>query len=139
MIPSTIAIFLVGQRITVCKAVVDHDQERIKAGGRGEISDEITRQLLEWTGGGGADGVKGRYCGVRVGLGLLAISAAFDIFSDELSEARPPIVSHHELAGFEISRVAGRGVIVASGHNILVKGPGGWDVYPPWVGKEFIT
>ena len=29
------------------KAMVDHDQERIKAGGKGKISDEIIGNLLE--------------------------------------------------------------------------------------------
>ena len=91
----------------LCKAVVDHDQERIKARGGGKIRDEIAGQLLEWTGGGGVDGVKGRYRGVRVGLGLLTISAFFDILLYELGKARPPIVSCHKLAGFEESWVAG--------------------------------
>ena len=91
----------------LCKAMVDHDQERIKARGGGKIRDEIARQLLEWTGGGGTDGVKGRYRGVRVGLGLLTISASFDVLSYELGEARPPIVNCQELAGFEESWVAG--------------------------------
>ena len=80
----------------LCKAVVDHNQERIKARGGGKICDEITGQLLEWMGGGGVDGVKG-YHGVRVDLGLLTISASFDVLSYKLDEARPPIVSCHEL------------------------------------------
>ena len=91
----------------LCKAVVDHDQERIKARGGGKIRDEIAGQLLEWTGGGGADGIKGRYRGVHVGLGLLTISASFNILSYELGKAGPPIVSCHKLADFEESWVAG--------------------------------
>ena len=34
----------------LCKAMVDHDQQRIMAGGWGEISDEVNRKLLEWKG-----------------------------------------------------------------------------------------
>jgi hypothetical protein len=68
----------------LCKAVVDHDQEGIKAGRGREIGDEIAGELLEWSRRGGSDGGKGGYGGVRVCLGLLAISAAFDLFSDVL-------------------------------------------------------
>ena len=32
----------------LCKAMIDHDQERVKARGGGEVSDEVTRDLLEW-------------------------------------------------------------------------------------------
>ena len=32
----------------LCKAMVDHDQQRIMAGGWGEISDEVNRKLSEW-------------------------------------------------------------------------------------------
>ena len=42
-----------------------------------------------------------------IGLGLLTISASFDVFSYELGEARPPVVGCHKLAGFKVPRVAG--------------------------------
>ena len=38
------------------KAMVDHDQERIKVGGDREIGDEITGNLLEGVGGDGFNG-----------------------------------------------------------------------------------
>ena len=38
------------------KAMVDHDQERIEAGGDGKIHDEIARDLLEGAGGDRFDG-----------------------------------------------------------------------------------
>ena len=79
--------------------MVDHDQERVKARGGGKISDEVAGQLLEWTRGRGANGVKGGYCGMCIGLGLLTISASLDVFSYELGKAGPPVVSCHELAG----------------------------------------
>ena len=90
----------------LCKAMVDHNQERVKARGGGKISDEVAGQLLEWTGGGGANGVKGGYCGMCISLGLLTISTSFDVFSYELGEAGPPVVGCHELAGLKVSRVA---------------------------------
>ena len=34
----------------LCKAMVDHDQQRIMAGGWGEISDEVNGKLSEWKG-----------------------------------------------------------------------------------------
>ena len=40
--------FLCGaENYLLCKAMVDHDQQRVKAGGSGEASDEVTRDLLE--------------------------------------------------------------------------------------------
>ena len=121
------------------KAVVDHNQERIKTGGRCEIRDEIARQLLEWTGGRGADGVKGRYRGVRVRLGLLAISTAFNVLSHELGEAGPPAVRCHELMGFEVSRVAGRGVIMAPGDDVTMKGSSRGNVHGVLIGEKIVT
>ena len=38
------------------KTVVDHDQERIKAGGRQEIGDQVNRQLLKWLCAAGGNG-----------------------------------------------------------------------------------
>ena len=40
--------FLSGaENYPLCKAMVDHDQQRIKARGSREVSDEVTRDLLE--------------------------------------------------------------------------------------------
>ena len=38
------------------KPMVDHDQERVKARGDGEIGDEVAGDLLEGARGGGVDG-----------------------------------------------------------------------------------
>ena len=40
----------------LCKAMVNHDQQRIEASGRGEIREEIAGELLEWVRSGGSDG-----------------------------------------------------------------------------------
>jgi len=45
---------------------------------------------LEGARGGGFDQGKWRYGGVSIGFVLLAGGAAFDVFSDERREARPP-------------------------------------------------
>ena len=39
----------------LCKAMVNHDQQRVKAGGSGEVGDEVTRDLLEGARGVGFD------------------------------------------------------------------------------------
>ena len=38
------------------KTMVNHDQERIKARGRQEISDKVNRELLKWAMAAGGDG-----------------------------------------------------------------------------------
>ena len=44
--------FLCGaENYPLCKAMVNHNQQRIKARGSGEVSDEVTGGLLEGTGG----------------------------------------------------------------------------------------
>ena len=76
---------------------------------------------------------------MRVGLGLLAISTALNVLAYELGEAGPPIVRCHELAGFEVSQVAGRGVIVAPGDNVAMKGSSGGNVHAVLVSKKVVT
>ena len=48
--------FLCGaENYPLCKAMVDHDQQRIEAGGSGEVSDKVTQDLLEEVRGAGFD------------------------------------------------------------------------------------
>ena len=54
------------------KPMVDHDQKGIKAGGRGEVSDEVTGDLLERTGRGGPNGGEWGNSGMCIGFVLLA-------------------------------------------------------------------
>ena len=81
------------------KPMVYHDHERIKAGGHGEIRDQIARDLLEGSGGDGFDRRQGGYSGVCVGLVLLAEGAAFNIPADKRGETGPP-----ELGGDQLTR-----------------------------------
>ena len=74
-----------------------------------------------------------------VGLGLLAISTAFNVLPYELGEAGPPIVRCHELADLEVSWVAGRGVIVAPGDNIATKGLCWGDIHAALVSEKVIA
>ena len=72
------------------KAVVHHDQKRVKARGDGEVSDEVIGELTEEKGAGGRDGGSGQSGGMGVCLILLASSTSSDIHTDERSKARPP-------------------------------------------------
>ena len=56
----------------LCKAMVDHNQKGIEAGGRGEVSDTVAGDLLEGPGGGGADGSEQGNGWMGISLVLLA-------------------------------------------------------------------
>ena len=48
---SCVDVFGAGSKnYPLCKAMVNHNQQRIMAGGWGEISDEVNRKLSEWKG-----------------------------------------------------------------------------------------
>ena len=80
------------------KPMVYHDQEGMKASGRGEVGDKVTRDLLE--GHRGTNGCEWGNSGVCVGLVLLAGCTAFHVFVDLRGQARSPEVSHNELGSF---------------------------------------
>ena len=69
-------------------------------------------------------------------FGLLAISTSFNIFLDILCKARPPVVCCDKLVCFEISGVAGQGMVMAARDNVVVEGSGGWDVHSSLVSEE---
>ena len=74
------------------KTMVDHDQERITARGRWEISDKVNRELLKQVMAVGGDG---RECGdswVGVNLHLLAKGTTRDKAADKGGHTQPPIV-----------------------------------------------
>jgi hypothetical protein len=120
----------------LCKPMVDHDQQGVKAGGKGKVGDEITGNLLEGTGGGGFDRGEGRDGRVGVCLALLAKGTTFDIFTNEVGKTRPPVFGSNELAGFKITRMAGRGVIMRTSDNVAAKRPRVRDINTVLVGEE---
>ena len=65
------------------KAVVDHDQQQIKAGGGRQIGDKVNRELLKQAGAGRRQGRKGRGGQVGIHLHLLAKGAASNEATDE--------------------------------------------------------
>ena len=99
--PFSSDVFLCGtENHPLSKPMVNHDQKGIKAGGRWEVSDEVTHDLLEGAGGRGANGVERGNGRMGVGLVLLAGRAAFDVLPDIGSKTRPPKFSHDELMSF---------------------------------------
>ena len=62
--------------------MVNHDQNRIKAGRRGEISDKVTRDLLEGVECEGANGGEQGCSRVHIRFVLLAGCTTLDVFVD---------------------------------------------------------
>ena len=104
------------------KPMVDHDQKGIKAGGGGEVGDEVTGDLLEGPGCGGANGGEWWNGRMRIRLVLLAGRAAFNVFADIGGEAGPPEFRCDELSSFEVAGVTGTFVVVASLDNGVAEG-----------------
>ena len=87
------------------KAMVDYDQQRVKARGGGEVSDKVTRDLLEQSGCMRSDQCKQEDSGVCVRLVFLACGIALDIFSHKLHETQPPELGGDKLASFEVTSI----------------------------------
>jgi hypothetical protein len=68
--------------------------------------------LLEGVRGGGFNWSEGRNGRVGVCLALLAKGATFDIFANKVGKTRPPVFGGNKLAGFKITWMASRGVII---------------------------
>ena len=132
--------FLSGaENYPLCKAMVNHDQQRVKAGGKGKVSDEVTGDLLEGARSMGFDQGEWGNGGVCVGLVLLAQGAAFDIFSHELCETRPPEFRGNKLASFEVARVTGGFMVVATGKDRAAEGVLQGNIDTTLVGQDVIV
>ena len=104
------------------KPMVDHDQKGIKTDRRGEVGDEIARDLLERAGCGGANGGERWDGGVCIRLVLLAGRASFNVLADVGGEAGPPEFRCDELSSFEVTGVTGAFVVVRSLENGVAEG-----------------
>ena len=74
------------------KAMVDHDQDRIKTRGGRKICDEVDRELAEGERSGGRDGMERRQGEVSINLVLLADCTAIDKVFDKGGKTGPPVV-----------------------------------------------
>ena len=95
--------FLSGaENYPLCKAIVDHDQQRVKARGEEEVSDEVTRDLLKGVGCERSNLGERRNSGVCVQFVLLACGTALNVLAYELYKTWPPELGGDELASFEV-------------------------------------
>ena len=116
--------------------MVDHDQERIETIGRWEIRDKITGELLEQSGGGGANGGEGWNGGVGIRFVALASRTSFHIFADKRCKAWPPKFGGDKLADLKVTRVASSFMVVAAKKDGLSKRGIGGNVNMSFVGEN---
>ena len=89
----------------LCKAMVDHDHDRIKSCRRREIGDEVNGQLLKGESDIGLDREQRRHDRVCVGLVLLADGASGDKVLYEGGETRPPEILFQDHFGMKDTHV----------------------------------
>ena len=103
------------------KAMVYHDQQRIEAGGKEKVSDEVTGDLLEGARCVGPNRSEQWNGGVYIHLVLLAQGTTVDVFPYELCEAWLPEFSSNELTGLKITGVSGSLVVMAVGEDGVIE------------------
>jgi len=101
--------------------MVDHDHDRIEAGGVGEVRDQIDGELGKGAGRGGGNRHQRRGRGVHVALHLLAESTAINIPADKSTHTGPPKVTLDKPIGLVTTRVPGGGVIVVEKKNMMAQ------------------
>ena len=89
----------------LCKAMVDHDHDRIKSRRRREISDEVNVELFKGERDSRLDQEQRRYNRVCVGLVLLADRAAGNKVFHEGGEAQPPEIPFQNRFGAKDTHV----------------------------------
>ena len=102
------------------KTMVYHDQNRIIAVGKGQISDEIHRDLWEGAGAFRRDRGQGGVGWVDVNFIGLAGSAASDEFADEGGHSWPPIILLEKGDGVEVATVSSHERLVEVLHEGVV-------------------
>ena len=123
----------------LCKAMVDHDQQGVKAGGDGEVGDQVAGDLLEGARGVGFDGGEWGSGGMCIRLVLLARGTAFNIFAYKLRETRPPEFRGDELASLQIAGVTSGLVVVAAGEDGTTEGILRGNIYATFVGQNVVV
>jgi hypothetical protein len=87
------------------KPMVDHNHDRIKTRGDGEVGNEVNGELSERVGRGGGDRDK-RWCrGVGVDFHLLASSTTVNVVANKSPHGRPPVQAFNKLFGAETARM----------------------------------
>jgi hypothetical protein len=91
---------------------------------------------LEGTGGEGLNRGEGRDSGVSVRFALLAKGTSFDVLTNKVRKTWPPILSGDELAGFKITWMAGREMVMRTSDDVAAKRTRVRDIDSILVGKE---
>ena len=121
------------------KAVVHHDQKRVKPRGKGEVCNKVTEYLVEREGTGRGDRSSRGVGRVSVYFVLLASSTNSDEGTDEGGEAGPPEVGSDQLMGFEEAWMASGGMVVAATENVAAKVAIRRDVDAAFIGEDTIN
>ena len=100
-----------GEDYPLCKAMVNHDHDRIKPRREWEVGDEVNRELFEGERNGGRDWTERGNSGMSVDLVLLANSTTRNEVFDKSGKTRPPEVVLNDRFSAEdphVSREGGR-------------------------------
>ena len=89
----------------LCKAMVDHNHDRIKPRRRREVGDVVNGELLKGESDSGFDREERGYDGVRIGFVLLANGTASDKVFDKGGEAWPPEIPFQNCLGAKDTHV----------------------------------
>ena len=92
----------------LCKAMVDHDHDRIKPHRKREVGNEVNGQLFKRERDSRLDWEQRWDNRVCVGLVLLANGATSDKVFHEGGETRPPEISFQDCFGAEDTHVTGQ-------------------------------
>ena len=129
-------VFLCGtENHPLSKPMVDHDQKGIEAGGRGEVCDKVTGDLLERAGRGGVNGGERRDGGVCICFVLLAGGAALNVFADIGGKTGPPEFRCNELSSLKVA-VTSTLMVMATLENSVTEGVIVGDVNTTLVGQD---
>ena len=120
------------------KAMVDHNQQRIEAGGSREVGDQVTGDLLEGVRCTGFDWGERGNSGVCIHRVLLAHGAAFNILAYEMCETRPPELRGNELVGLEVTWVTSSLMVMATGEDGTTERALWGDINTTFVGQDMI-
>ena len=93
----------------LCKAMVDHDHDRVKSRRGREVGDEVNRELFKGERDIGLDREQRRRDGVSVGLVLLADGTPSDEALYKGGEAWPPEIPFQNCFGAKDTHVTRQG------------------------------
>ena len=116
--------------------MVNHNQKGIKTIGKGEVSDQITGDLLEGVGAGGQNGEEWGSGRMGVDFVLLACGTSVDITADIRGKAWPSKFRGNQLASLENSWVASSGVVMVTSHNRVAEASISGDVDAALVSQD---